>query len=268
VHLELRLRNRGSEPVTLPTRLDPGDASLEIGITDPTGVRRPYLPLATSLPDGASAFDPGSAVYDDVQLTLGRLGCAFALPGPHAVDVVFRTPRGAASDRLGIYVNPPRGDDGSVVQELFDPRVARVLQFEGSRFLEEENDKLRWVLDRLGPGHPAAFALRATLALPLVSDFARLRPGERHLRLERADPERAKAILRGAVDEPDRAAASLGHVRFARVLHRYLACAEACGERQRADARRRVAAAAKLLRERGVLEPVVAALEERAHERL
>jgi hypothetical protein len=191
---ELRLRNVSDQAVTVHHNLDPSDGFVELAITNPRGERRPALPIAHARNlVQQHVLEPGQAVYQAVNLTVGLFGFPFKEPGAYRVEASYTNTDGTkAAAVMQLYVRPPTNyADLPVVSELFDARVGRVLYVGGTRVMEDVKEKLDWVCQRLGAEHPAYYYLTVTRSLPYSGPFKLLEADTNRVRLLESDPERA-----------------------------------------------------------------------------
>jgi hypothetical protein len=267
VFVELRLRNASDGPVLAHRNLYPSDGLVEIAVTNPRGERRPWQPIAdTRSKVDADVLAPGEAVYRELNLTMGMLGFPFKDPGPYRVEASYRNiDGGTAAAVLQLHVRPPASyDDRRTINSLFDAGVGRVLQVGGSRLMEEANDRIDHVVDRLGETHPASYYLNAVRALPLAKPYKLLTGDADAVQVDEQDPEFVQRRLSPVVERPEEAADVVGHIVYRRLVETYTdAALETDG---RAEAHRAQRTMLQMFQERDVVEPVVREVERRVEE--
>ena len=264
---ELKLKNVSNEPVLVHQNLDPSDGLVEMAVTNPRGERRPFLPVAHArsfvLP---VALDPGKSFYQAVNLTIGHFGCPFKEPGPYRIEASFSNRDGTtAAAVMHIYVRPPADFDGArTASELFNARVGRVLYVGGSRVMEDANDRIDWVMKRLGEKHTAAYYLSSVRALPQSKSYKLLGGKANSIKLAQPDPDYVERTLTPVVDRVEESADSLGHILFRKVVDAYTDCAAAAGKKTRG--REAQSTMLGLFEARGVIPAVTAEVKQRISE--
>jgi hypothetical protein len=238
VELRLGLRDGVGEPVMAHASLSPSDGFVELAVTSPGGERRPFLPIAhTRRRVTPHLLVPGAErLYYTVNMTAGLFGFAFKEPGAYRIEASWRNLDGrTAAAVLRLDVLPPaRRDDARAIAALRRADVARTLYVGGTRALEEVNERLAFVAERLGATHPATFFLDSVRAKPLAEPTRSVNPATRHVDVAPPDPDRAMALLAPVVEHPAEAADSLGHMRFRTTVDLYTAAAERAHRRLRA----------------------------------
>jgi hypothetical protein len=264
VNIELKLKNVSQEPVIAHKALDPADGLVEIAVTSPSGERRPFLPmLHTRCAVVPAILEPGKSFYHAVSLTVGRLGCPFKAPGTYRIEASYSNRDGAtAAGIMHLHVRPaPDLDTARSASELFNARVGRVLYIGGSRLMEDANDRIDWVQQRLGKKHPAAYFLSSVRALPRHRVYKLVDPESKKLKLGDSDPGYVERTLKPVVENVELASNSLGHILFRAVVDAYTDCAAETGKK--AVARNAQSAMLKLFEARGVLPAVLEAVKQR-----
>jgi hypothetical protein len=223
--VELRLRNVSRQSVNVVEYLDPAAGNVDIAITDPDGNRIPFLPPVHadhfSMP---TELKPGGSIYASVQLTVGKLGgFHFKKPGAYRIEAAYTNFDGKQAAAVHqIWVKPsPSHAALRAVNDLFTGRVARVLYFGGSRVMEDVNDRLEFVRNRLDPGHPAHIHIANCLALPFARRWKRIdRAANKRIELDE-DPGRVVNLLQPMMKTLDLAADSLGHIQTRKIVDAY-----------------------------------------------
>jgi hypothetical protein len=267
VFIEFKLQNVSDAPVLVHDNLYPSDGLVEVAVTNPRGERRPWLPIAhTRSKVDTQVLPPGRALYRELNITMGTLGFPFKLPGPYRVEASYRNiDGGSAAAVMPLHVRPPAGyDDHRTIATLFDAGIGRVLQVGGSRLMEEANNKIDWVRDRIGEQHPAVYYLDAVRAVPMAKPYKLLEGDADTVRVVDEDPEFVKRRLSSVVEHPDEAADVVGHIVYRRLVDTYT---EAALETlDRASAREAQAALLQLFEKRQVLERVIKEVAKRLNQ--
>ncbi len=263
VFVEFRLRNRSEEPVAAHRNLYPSDGLLEVAVTNPRRERRPWIPIAhTRSLVKKETLPPADAFYQELNMTMGQFGFAFKEPGPYRIEASYRNvDGGTAAGVLQLHVRPPASyDDRRTISALFDARVGRVLQVGGSRLMDDANDKLDWVKERLGQRHPASYYLDAVRAVPLAQPYKLLEGDAAQVKVDEEDPEYVYQRLRPLIEEPKEAADAVGHIVYRRFVDTFTDSALAINKRS--EARRAQSELLELFRQRNVVQPVVEEIED------
>jgi hypothetical protein len=264
VFLELKLKNVSDAVLPVHANLDPSDGMVELAVTHPDGRRVPFVPLAHTrnmlLP---RTLEPGESMYQAINATVGRFGFDFKEPGAYRVEASYRNVDGStAAAAMRVYVRPAHAyDDLPVLHDLFEARTGRALYLGGTRVMEDVNERLERASARLGPKHPATFALETTRYAPLIEDRKVVAPDSDRLHIQERDPEPVAEHLQKLVAEPEAAADALGHITYRQAVDTYTDAAEAVGEK--GDAVKAQKTMKALFQKRGVIEPVVKAIESR-----
>lgn len=267
VSVELRLGNVGDGVVTVHGGLAPHDGFVQLAITDPRGRRRPFLPVMhTRSTVAATPLEPKKALYEPVTLTVGAFGSPFKEPGPYRVEASYTNFDGStAAGVMQIYVRPPASsDDLMAVNELFNARVGSVLYLGGSRVLDDVMDKIDHVCGKLGEKHPAQIHLRAARSVAYEAKFKVVEPDARRVKVLDADPGFVQKTLAPVLADAQKAADTLGHILFERVMRSYVSCAVADGKKAAAKTAQK--ALVSVFKHRKVLRSVVQRAEARLKE--
>jgi hypothetical protein len=176
-----------------------------------------------------TVLERGASRYQALFVGSGRSGWLLAEPGWYTVQVALRhAGEELVSNRLRLKIVPPRSrDEEYLAQDMFTEDVGRVLAFDGSRVLDDANDVLRDVADRL-PDQPVARHALIALNRPLMREGKVLRlPDRKEVRMESAvraggritlstsDPDAARSALNHALfSQPALAARTLGHIEY------------------------------------------------------
>ena len=226
VWLELKLTNLGGEPRTLEADVLDADSLTVVLRKDGRAARRlvPFRQKCVAPP--AAPLLPGESLYGTVLASAGLNGWDVAEPGTYVIQAAAHV-RGedVISAPFTLEIAPPRSrEEESAAGDLFTQDAARVLLFNGTRFLERGNGVLEDVVDRFS-GRRIALHARVALGSPLTLDYKRVVPtdGGRgvDLRVTPARPHEAARVLEPAlVERAATAAETMGHIRYRTVAER------------------------------------------------
>jgi hypothetical protein len=226
VWLELKLTNVGAEPRLLDADVLDAD-SLTLVLRKDGGAARRLVPFRQKCVAPADEpLVPGESIYGAVLASAGLNGWDVAEPGTYVVQAAAHV-RGedVISAPFALEIDPPRTrHEEQAAGELFTQDAARVLLFNGTRFLERGNDVLQEVVERF-PERRIALHARVALASPLTVDYKRLVPIDDRraagLAVTPAKPHEAARLIEPAlVDRAATAAESMGHIRYRTVAER------------------------------------------------
>lgn len=258
VAVELKLENRGDGVVMVHGGLSAHEGFVQMAITDPRGMRRPFLPMMHARARvEAQALEPGEALYMPAKLTIGAFGSPFKEPGAYRVEASYTNLDGStAAAVMQLYVRPPKNwDDVVTVNELFNARVGRVMYMGGSRVMEDVIDKLGWISKKLGADHPVQFHLHGARCMAWDAKFKVVDLGARKIRLLDADPGLVQQQLEPVVAAAKEAADTIGHIQFEKLVSSYVSCAVEDGKK--AAARTAQQAMVSLFKERKVIPAAI-----------
>ncbi len=267
VFIEFRLKNVSDGPVLAHRNLYPSDGFVEVAVTNPRGERRPWIPIAHNRAKVETAIlAPGEAVYRELNVTMGQYGFPFKEPGPYRIEASYHNlDGGTAAAVMQLHIAPASNyDDLRAMRTLFDAGVGRVLQVGGSRVMEEANDKIDWVKNRIGATHPAGFYLDAVRAVPLAKRFKLLKGDADEIQIAEEDPEFVQRRLTPLVERPADAADVVGHIVYRRLVETYTDAA--LETKNRDDARQAQSQMLELFRQRNVVQPVIEEIEHKVNE--
>lgn len=161
-------------------------------------------------------LNPGAEMKDSIFL-VGRNGWDIAEPGFYTIQASIHVAgEEIVSQPVMVRVAPPKGyEEEYVAQDFFSQDVGRVLNFDGSRYLELANKALWDVVQKL-PESKAAIHSRVALAAPLVSDYKKIEiEDETHkLNLARPNYQEASRLLSVLVKDPAKSSSTLGYIDF------------------------------------------------------
>ena len=268
--VELRLRNASGQSVTVFPNLDPSDGLVEIAITNPRGERRPFLPVDhTRTILSPLVLEPDRrGIYQLVDLTMGSYGFSFKEPGAYRIEASFTNVYGGAAAAVRqVYVRPPANYDVvPIVHELFDARVGLTLYVDGTRVMEEVNDKLAWV-DRklsvaLGVCNPISRHLTTVRFKPLATPSKVVDPTTRSIREYAEEPDTFVREMHPVImEQPEVTANTMGHIWYKDVIDTYTKAAVKVGELRRAEEAQQQMV--NMFKKRGVVSSVVEDCESR-----
>ena len=223
VWLELKLTNVSAQPCLVDADVLDAD-SLTVILKEGREARR-LVPFRQKCVNPArTVLDPGGSIFGTVLASAGLNGWDVADPGPYVVQAAARVGvDDVVSNPLPLRIDPPATPaEEHLAGDVFTRDTARVLVFGGSRFLEDGNDALREVVERLPESR---IALHAGVALgnPLTIDFKQVVPVGDEIRVDvvPADPDGAAALIEPAlVERAPQSAESFGHVRFRALAER------------------------------------------------
>ncbi len=224
INIELKLKNSSHETVRIHRQLDPSDGLVDIAITAPDGRRTPLIPLTRARTYLNQVYlEPGQAIYQAVNASIGKLGFGFKQPGAYRIEVAYRNIDGSTAAALTqLYVRPAANyADTAIINEMFDARVGRVLYVGGTRMLEDVNDKLDWIATRLGKRHPLQHTLSALRALPMTHRFKTLPAGGDKISVLDEDPEFVERTLKPSIADMASLADTLGHIQSRMIVDLY-----------------------------------------------
>jgi hypothetical protein len=90
--------------------------------------------------------------------------------------------------------------------------MARAIYFGGSRVMDAVNERLDWVIQKLGPSHPATKFLAITRFGPLARKHKIILPQAPRFKVFDPEPELALKNLQPIVDEPEATANVFGNI--------------------------------------------------------
>jgi hypothetical protein len=135
---------------------------------------------------------------------------------------------------------------------------------DGTRVMEDVNDKLEWVRDRLGAHHPISYHLTAVRYKPWAMPNKVAEPGSNEVRVYDPDPDRVVKELEPVIEQTEAAADTMGHIWYRDVVDTYT---QTCVEvHQQPKARHAQEKLLGLFKDRNVIPPVLEAVEKRVNE--
>jgi hypothetical protein len=274
--IELKLGNESKQPITVHRNLDPSDGLVEISITNPRGERRPFLPVDhTRTIMSPHILEPGGiALYQSVDVTMGSFGFHFKEPGAYRIEASYTNiDGGAAASVMQIYVRPPENYDVvPIVNELFDARLGTALYVEGTRVMDEVNNKFDWIRNKLdkeiGEQNPVSRHLTAVRFKPLATQSKVIEPtldSTMKIKVFQDEPDRfVEELSQMLTEKASRTADTMGHIWYCEMVNAYTEAAVKTGERGKAEQAQEQMVG--LFKERNVVTSVVEDAEERLNE--
>lgn len=263
VVVELKLANLSDRTVEVCKHLDLCEGFVQLAITGPDGVRRPFVPFAHARSRlQTRSLKSNEAMYEAISLVVGKFGMPFKHPGAYRIEASYKGAGGAAASVCQIYVAPPREHDMlPVVNDLFNARIGRLLTMNGSRHMDEELDKLDHVLKKFPEDSPLSLALRPARIGAFAKNYKTFDAERGSVVLEEKDPDIVMKQLKPVVRNMNDAADAIGHIGFSKVVDEYTACAVDVGKRSAAGKVQKDLV--DMFRKRGVVKRVVDRAEEK-----
>jgi hypothetical protein len=151
VSVELKLKNQGTTPFSVPDLLNPEFGITTLFIRDPRGEVHRYRPLFKLCGEPRmKVLEPGESLYESVFLAYGAGGFYFQEPGEYQVWAVYEA--GALrlrSNALRIRVSfPQKASDEEMALLAYEKEQGQVLYMRGAPHLTAATDQLREVVER------------------------------------------------------------------------------------------------------------------------
>jgi len=247
VIVELRLRNRTNQPVIAHRNLDPSDGLVEMAVTNPDGRRVPFLPVDhTRNRMVPFVLEQGKeSVYQAVDMTMGSFGFSFKKPGAYRIEASYRNiDGGCAAAVMQIYVRPPANYDVvPIVNELFDARLGTALYVDGTRVMEEVNERLDWVRgklnEELGEQNPVSTHLTTVRYKPLAKPCKVVEPtldASQKIRILGEEPDRfVENVAPILIENSERSADTMGDSWYREVVDTFTEAALETGQQPKAE---------------------------------
>jgi hypothetical protein len=227
---ELKLANVSDEPQLIPDKLLATRQQMTIIVKkDGQEAKEHRSFVQYCWRSKNKVLNPGQADYEPLFLAAGREGWSMAEPGNYTVQVCLHMPDGedVVSNPLRVRVLPPKGRDEEVIaQDFFTDEVGRVLRMNGTRYLSEAIEAMRTVEEKL-PKSRAALHVKAALANALARPYKELvikgaqpETADKEIKLLPSDPEAAAKEMAPLLTEGNKAAETLGHIRYSRGVDR------------------------------------------------
>ncbi|MEY9963007.1 hypothetical protein ABIA33_001033 [Streptacidiphilus sp. MAP12-16] len=243
---EFSLKNRSAGPVVVDRHLLAGE-DLGIVVKQKGGEARLLRPVVRhSRQVEPYVLQPGESLQQQIMLSAGASGWQITEPGTYRIYAALRTSSGVGAGGPAAQVlarpamlqvdRPASREQERIADEVCVEQVGRVLALGGSRVLDEANEVLRRVVDRIPE---SALAKHAAAALA----YAACVPGKvlegtqdkQHLSVPPTDPQAARPMLDLAFGDLDAAFETFGPVRLSRDVRRVAEALGAQGEQRRAS---------------------------------
>jgi hypothetical protein len=230
VTLELKLTNTSSKPQVVDRLSLMPDGAITVVTKRDGEPARQLLPFAVfcQRPE-LEVLQPGEAIYEPLQVSASPAGWAIAQPGAYTVQAALTLPEeeDIVSRPLRIRVHAPVDvQEERLAADFFSDDVARALAFGGTR-LAHAVETLMEAAERL-PDRKVAVHANLGLGRSVANEYKLIAedPAEpRHplgIKVEAPLDEEAKSRLSDALTRaPERAAESLGHVRYRRRIEAF-----------------------------------------------
>jgi hypothetical protein len=233
--LELKLTNITNEPKLIEDEILNSRDRLTVIVKKGGKPARQYGDYSQlCLEPKKVVVEPGMSIYESLTPASGLNGWDLAEPGYYTIQVALDLKEQGAviSNPLRLRIEPPRNfEEERLAQDFFCDSVGRILMMNGSQVLDDGNNTLREVVERLGDRRVALRA-RVALAAPLTRDYKLLDlrdveegginsvaslGGGIHIKPSQVDL--AEEMLSPALGDMNAAADTFGHVRLRRQVN-------------------------------------------------
>ncbi|NND34628.1 MAG: hypothetical protein HKN76_18725, partial [Saprospiraceae bacterium] len=177
VRVEAKLKNTSSQPMLIPKHTFDSFHDLTVVIKKKDGTIKRWAPFARKLFEPTmQVLQPGQAIYGSVPVGNGLNGWDMSEPGYYEIKAMLEVSGlHYISNTLQIRIAPPVSHEQEYwAQDYFSAEVARIMYFDGSKYLQKGNDTLREVVDRFEKQSVARHA-RLALTKPLMKAYKELR---------------------------------------------------------------------------------------------
>jgi hypothetical protein len=245
ITLELKLTNISQQPQLISSDLISKMENLTVVTKQGNLPARQYTPLAVYCTNPEiRALAPNESIYDSLFISADRNGWGLAEPGNYRMQAVLHFPNeDIVSAPLTLRIAMPHSRTEEVIaQDYFSTEVGRVLTFDGSQFLENANDTLRELSEKLPDTRAARHALVA-LGNPLTRKYKTLNiketgtGGQRQIEVvaHKIDTAVARKNLNKALTENmELSAESLGHIDYKYYMDQFADWLALQGDKQQA----------------------------------
>ncbi|SDN07110.1 hypothetical protein [Paenibacillus jilunlii] len=216
VCVELKLSNVSKDPQIVNKDVLANIDRMTIIVKKNGGKAKQLLPYVHYLQEiEKEVLMPGQTMYSSIFASVGNKGWLISEPGDYLIQVAIHLENeDVLSNELMIRVEPPidRTED-FLAQDFFSNDVARTLFFDGTKSLENSNNILRTVAERL-PHRKVAVHAEVALAMPLMKPF-KLLGQDKIIHVTPPQIEEATQLLKPALLERSHVAANtLGHLDY------------------------------------------------------
>jgi hypothetical protein len=223
VSVELKLKNRGSEAITVEKGILDDLSRMSIWIRRNQGAPIRHAPYSKPcLKPETLELAPGASLYGSVFLSAGVNGWQIAEPGRYGISMALELGGGQiiSSGELALMVLTPtqaiRKEEDRLAQDYFNNSVGRTLAAGGSKTQKKANDVLKDLSERF-PDRAAARHAEVAVHMPAAGEYKMLAldaAGEAKIDLHKPDEAAAAAAKKALVDNAEAAAETLGHIAF------------------------------------------------------
>lgn len=231
-----------------------------------------WSPMVTEChQEHAEALQPGKSIYGAHTISTTGDGWIIDEPGFYKVQAaVTMGEEIVVSNVMRIYVAPPKSDDeAALAPDYFTEDVARAVTFHGAPALEQAEDVLQEVSERV-PDNPAAKHAEMALSNPKLTQFKVLdgSGGREDLKVKSIAPKLDEAVegqKKALLAEPEEAANTFGHIQFFDQLRKVAEVLEEGGDKK--EAVDIMKTSISLMKDRDVLKSVIDNAEARLDRR-
>ena len=196
---------------------------------------------------------------------MGRFGFPFKSPGVYRVEAAFHNLDGStAVSVMQIVVEPANAEEVAVASVLFNARLGSAIKFDGTRVMEDVNDRIDWAIKKLPARHPSIATLKTTKAMPYTREQKILSAQTREVKVLPANPELVYETMKPVVERGAEVADLLGHIEYRRVVDRFTR--SSIELHKVADARIAQEQLLDVFKRRKVVQPVVDAIEDEVND--
>lgn len=221
VTLELKLANISGNTALVEGDLLVDGRHLTIFVQREGGPLRQHRPMLTRCHrTHQDRIANGEAIYGSHMISTSTDGWLIDEPGFYKVQAAIELNNEIlVSNVLRVYVTPPATlEEGKVAGSYFSEEVGRVLAFAGAPELKQAEDVLREVIQTC-PDNPAALHAEVALSNPRLREFKVLQPSDTGKGIQIASQqaaveEAAKSQISALLNEPEKAADTIGHIGF------------------------------------------------------
>lgn len=267
VVLELKLTRTADTPAQLDEHLLEDGRHVTVYLQRQDGPTRIWRPMLTHCHKAHDkAVRTGDSLYGAHPISQSTSGWLIDEPGFYKVQAAVDTGDGVVvSNVLRLHVAASRSaSEDRLAPDYFTEDVARALVFRGAPALTGAMDTLRTVVDTC-PDHPAALHAALALSSPSLRRYKRLdsAAGEGEELVIHTSPSAVDSAAQTQqtllVQQPDRAADTLGHIPYFAALGTLAEALQGAGAQ--AQAGQVLDESIHTMRARGVLPSVVQATE-------
>lgn len=262
VTMELKLINKSSAPKMVDEDMLSDGGHITVFVQREGGQTRKWSPMITKChEEEEAALEPGKAVYGTHIVSASSEGWLVDEPGFYklqaAVDMGDEI---IVSNVLRLYVVPPESMvEAKIAPDYFTEDVGRAIVFEGAPVLDKAMKTLERVTKEV-PANPAANHAKVAVSAPGLRDFKMLKGdgGRESLEIKATTAKVEKAASRqkeALLDEPEKAADTMGHIPYFERLRKAADALKDCGDTKgAADMMKQTI---DIMKKRGILASVI-----------